>query len=160
MEAPKLVGVRFIGHYSIYFSGDQAGFPQEEAKKLVELGVAQYFDPTAEPELAEQEPAAQRVPATLEELEAEVKAAGYSDDAAKKIAQDRFDGVYGEAGKFLGANVEYDEKMTPDEYRAKLNAITKAELVELAKAEYSLELDANSKKDELVDAIVAAATKK
>src|SRR4051812_29304788 len=104
MAEAKKIGVRFKQHSGIYFSGDQAGFPEAEAKELVARGIADLYDPLADvAEVVVEE----KVPATLEELIAEVKAAGYSDEAAAKIGQDRFDGVYGEESKFLGVEVDY-----------------------------------------------------
>jgi hypothetical protein len=61
------------------------------------------FVPTAVHEASEVEPK-YPVPAkaaTLEELEAEVLSRGYSADAAKKIAQDRFDGKYGPGARYI-----------------------------------------------------------
>jgi hypothetical protein len=146
------VTVRFTRHFEIYNSGEAADFAAERAQQLVNQGVATLFDPTAEETKQEVPPP---TPATLEELEAEVKAAGYADEAAKAIAQKRFDGVYGEEARFVGAVVEYDE-LTEEQVRSALGKKTKAELVVLAKSELNLDLAEDSKKDELIDAIVAA----
>jgi flavin-dependent dehydrogenase len=87
--------VRFTTNHGVYNGGETAGFADAEAQKYIDAGVA------AEHEL--------RTPATLQEIEAEVKAAGYSSKAAKQIAQDRFDGKYGEAGRLLSPNDADDD---------------------------------------------------
>ena len=45
------------------------------------------------------------VPATKEQMEAEVKLAGYSPAAVVKIVKDRLAGVYGEGGRYLIADL-------------------------------------------------------
>ena len=37
-----MVGVQFVTHFDIYFSGDLAGFPPARAAELVQLGIAVY----------------------------------------------------------------------------------------------------------------------
>lgn len=113
---------------------------------------------------------APRKPATLAELEKEVLSRGYSEEAAKEIAQARFDGVHGEGARYLQPQEPVTEQLGGDSpdgevaieesvFRAAVEKKTKAEIVALAKQEFGLELDEASKKDELVDAVVKAATK-
>ena len=115
---------------------------------------------------------APRKPATLEQLVAEVKAAGYSDEAAEAIAQERFDGKHGEASRYLAPQQPVSEQLGGDPqgeaeevevdgsvFRAALEKKTKAEIVALAKEEFGLELDEAKKKDELIEAVAAAAVK-
>jgi hypothetical protein len=82
--------VQFLHHHGSYNGGEVAGFPDAEASELVKQGVA-VLHPRA----------SQRVPATLEELETEVLSRGYGKKAAKQIAQERFDGVFGDGSRYL-----------------------------------------------------------
>jgi hypothetical protein len=121
---------------------------------------------------------------SLEELEAEVLAAGYSPEAAKSIAQRRFEGTDGEGARYLTPQQRVSEALGGDredageeegegegdkkppagagedfvaQFRESLEKRKKAELVELAKAEFALDLSESSTKDELVEAILKAA---
>jgi hypothetical protein len=51
------------------------------------------------------------------------------------------------------------EVITLDQAKAELSAKTKAQLVEIAKEEFALDLDVDNKKDDLIAAILDAAVK-
>jgi hypothetical protein len=89
--------VYFLRPYTLYNSGEIAGFPEAEAAELIKSGVAR----------------AARSYATLEELEAEVAAAGYKGKAVKSIAKERFEGVHGEEARYLAP--EESEAVDPDD---------------------------------------------
>lgn len=77
--------VRFTKTHNSYNSGELAGFDEKAAADLIARGVA----------------VAVRKPATIDELEAECKAAGYSGKAAKSLAKERFEGKHGEEARYL-----------------------------------------------------------
>ena len=80
-----MIEIRFLRHYGSYNGGEIAGFADRDALALVASGNAELF----------------KRPASLAELEAEVLKAGYKSKAAKILAQERFDGKYGEGGRYL-----------------------------------------------------------
>jgi hypothetical protein len=130
-KEPKKIGVRFKQHYDIYFSGDQAGFTEALAKDLVDRGIADYHDPLVQSEPEE---------ATSKEQESSQEAEGTEEEQSDES--------------------EEGERQTEEEFRAELAGKTKAELVAQAKADLGLDLSESSKKEELIDAIVAAVVKK
>jgi hypothetical protein len=93
-------------------SGNEAGvvkdLPQIEAEVAISTG---YAKPVYEG------------PASIEELKEEVKAAGYSDEAAQKIAEDRAAGVYGEGAKVVGLPSAADLDAAAQEAELKERAI-------------------------------------
>jgi hypothetical protein len=148
--------VRFTSHYGIYNSGESAEFDNAEAQRLIDAGVAEPHGSVQAPTEPE------KVPATVDELIAEVKAAGYSDEAAKRIAVERFEGKYGEEARYLDVkDVEYDDEddLSVEEAMAQLAAKTDEELVEIGK-KYSLQFPEGVTKDSMIEAIVEAAQKK
>jgi hypothetical protein len=86
--------VIFSQRFDVYNGGEVAGFDDSRAGELVNSGVARYH----------------RQPATLKELEAEVLAAGYTAKVAKKIAAERFDGMYGEGARCLGGVTRIEQE--------------------------------------------------
>jgi hypothetical protein len=82
---------------------------------------------------------------------------GTYEDTVREVEEVRADGGAVEEEK---ADEHDEETLTEEQYRAELNAQTKAELVALAKSQLGLELNEANKKDELIDAIVAATVKK
>jgi hypothetical protein len=153
--------ITFIKNSMPYNGGESATFEDVRADEYIAKGFAVEGDFGREAQSAVRE--ALRVPATLEELEKEVEAAGYVGDAIGQIAKDRLMGLYGEEARYLGAPDAWDdagEEISLDELRARLAKKTKAELVVVAKDEFSLELKEDSKKEELIEAIVKAAEAK
>lgn len=100
---------------------------------------ATFEDEVADKMIAEGIAVASDADATLAQLEAELKT---------------------ELHPPAGAPVDPDvETLTEEQIRAELGGKKKADLVALAKATYGLELSEDSKKDELVEAILAAIVK-
>jgi Xaa-Pro aminopeptidase len=151
--------VRFIKNSLPYNGGDQATFEDEQAARLIAQQYAVEIDADGNELPCVAEPAAVAAgavssdviqPATLEELTAEVKASGYEDEAAASIAAKRLAGEFGEVGKYLKGTAPIEA------LRADLDGLKKAEIVKAALENYQLELDEGKKKDELIEAYIAA----
>jgi hypothetical protein len=152
--------ITFIKNSMPYNGGESATFEDVRADEYIAKGFAVEGDFGREAQSAVRE--ALRVPATLEELEKEVEAAGYFGDAIGKIAKDRLMGLYGEEARYLGAPDAWDdagEEISLDELRARLAKKTKAEL-SCRERRVRARAGEDSKKEELIDAIVQAAEAK
>lgn len=115
--------VYFLRPYTLYNSGEVAGFPEAEAAELIKRGIAR----------------AARSYATLDELEAEVAAAGYKGKAAKSIAKERFEGVHGEEARYLAPEETVEEADSEELSEARKAA---DELVSNPELDKLLELEA------------------